>query len=46
MGVQKEENGNYRVRLVVLGYNQIPGVDRQNNCIPLVNEKMFRTMTV
>jgi hypothetical protein len=41
---KKKRNGDYRARLVALGYNQIPGVDYTANYSPVVHEVTMRTV--
>lgn len=43
---KKKRNGVFRVRLVGLGYSQIPGVDHQDNFSPVINEVTFRCVMV
>ena len=44
MGFKLKCDGTYHVRLVVLGYSQIPGVDFTNNFAPMVNNITFHPM--
>ena len=43
---KKKKNGVFRARLVALGYNQIPGVDHQDNFAPVVTETTFRLVMI
>ena len=39
---KKKKNGVFRVRLVTLGYSQIPGIDFTENYAPVVSDITFR----
>ena len=39
-----KRNGIYRVRIVVYGYIQVPGVDYTENYSPVINDVTFRIM--
>ena len=39
-----KRDGMYRVRLVSLGYTQIPGIDFQDNFAPVVNDMTFQSV--
>ena len=41
-GFKIKIDGNYRARLVVFGYSQIPGVDCTDNFAPVVHDVSFR----
>jgi len=44
--LKKKKKGVYRVWLVALGYNQIPGIDHGYNFAPVINETTFRIVLI
>ena len=43
---KEKRNGQFRARLVALGYSQVPGIDFLNNYLPVVNDTSFRILLV
>ena len=43
---KEKRNGQFRARLVALGYSQVPGIDFLNNYSPVVNDTSVRILLV
>ena len=41
-----QNNGRHRSRLVILGYNQVPGVDFTDIQAPVLGEVVFRILLI
>ena len=46
MDFQREENGVFRARLVAKGYDQIAGIDFQDNFAPVTSDVTFRMLLI
>ena len=42
MGIQSQENGVFKARLLAQGYAQIPGIDHQDTFSQVIYETTFR----